>query len=224
MASTAVIVNEIMAEFGKSDSHTAARIEQKVGDIVIDLLSQNKGRFKGLEKTQTISILEDEREYRLSPDFNTAKQTFYEVDDDGNFKNECMVVTKGDVHRRSSEGELINSRMGYIKFFDTHTSGRGIYLVLATDPGEATIYEFDYYRKPTRKDTDLIRTPETIKLGTRGSFPALNQKAEYDLAVYERRKQGFKESPEKYKPKMSIKPTRKTSRFNRSMRNIGKGC
>lgn len=223
MASTAAIVQEVLTEFGRTDQVTAARVEQKVNDIVVDLLSQNEGRFKALEKTQTISILKDVTEYRLNVDFNTAKETFYEVDSDGEYKNDCVLTQKSEINRRKKESEEVNSRICYIKHYESHPSGRGVYLVLAEKPTEDTTYEFDYYRQPRAEDIDIIKKPSTIKMGVRSGFPDLNPKADYELAIYERRKSGFREKFIKYTPKMSVKPPRKAARFNRFMERIGQG-
>lgn len=223
MPSKAAIASEIMVEFGKSDSQTAARVEQKVGDITIDLLSQNQGRFKGLEKTQSISIESGTSEYKLNTDFNSAKEQFYEVNSSGIVVAECTLTTSREINRRIVEGETVTHRMCFIKYYDSHDSGKGVYLVLAEEPTESATYEFEYYRKPTVEDTDIIRNTEIIKLGTRAGFPEFNPKAAYELGIYERRKEGFKEEPEKYNPKMVVKPSRRTSKFNRIMRTIGGG-
>ncbi len=223
MASTDVIVEELMREFGKSSSNIRMRIEEKVGDIVVDLLTQNDGRFKSLEKTQTISIVVGTKEYRLPVDFNTAKKTFYEVNSDGNIIEECSIVPKANIHRRKMEGRYAGYRIGRIQHFDSHEDGRGMYLVLADESPENTTFEFDYYRMPTKTDTDLIRSPDIIKTGVRKSFPEYNINANYDLEIYLRMKSGFKENPEKFNTTITINPSRRAGSHNRSMRDIGNG-
>ncbi|MFQ5454245.1 MAG: hypothetical protein ACE5D6_08675, partial [Candidatus Zixiibacteriota bacterium] len=103
------------------------------------------------------------------------------------------------------------------------TGGMGYYLVLADDAPEATTFELDYYRKPTRNDADIIENVDIIKMGVKGSIPQYVADSIYSLEIYERMKRGFRENPEKFAPRLVMMPSRKIAKLNRRMHNIGQG-
>lgn len=223
MASISRIVQDMMLEAGKSSADVRRLIEAKAGEVAVSLLSQNDGRFRHLEKTQTISVLEDVRTYKLNGDFNTARETFVEVNSDGEYVAECACVSKNEVYKRLQEGAYAGGRIGYIKEDKTGSSGPGKYLVLAGDPAEDTTYEFDYYRKPTEADIDAITNEEIVKNGIRAGMPQYFDRPDYYAIIYERQKSGFREHPEKTVKHIRIRPAARLRAFNRRQYNYGKG-
>jgi len=219
MSSKATIVQRLMDEFGKDSQAARQQIEQAVGEITVDLLSQNQGRFLGLEKTLSITINNTDTEYRLPADFNTAKKTFYEVNSDGDYIAECMCLSKSEVQNRMSEGAYSGYRLAYIRRNILGASGRGDYLVIADAPDETKYFEFDYYREPTENDTDVIRNDHIVMTGARGLLPQFvdMDRAAYQTGIYSRMRDGFREHPEKRKTKRIMLPSKRIGNHNRRM-------
>lgn len=223
MASKPLLVSELMEEFGKKSPDFRARLELLAGNITVDLLSQNEGRFRGLDRSQLITAQSGDSRFRLNSDFNTAKKTFAQVDASRVFVAECAIVGKGEVHRRITEGRYSGHRLAYV-VNDAEGEEEGLWcLVLASAPSETTYYEFDYYRQATANDTHIIRNPEIIKAGIRSRLADLNPNVQNDVVIYERMKQGFVEDPEKYATNIDLLPPRRTMRHNAQMYDIGKG-
>ncbi|MDD5459031.1 MAG: hypothetical protein PHF37_06540 [Phycisphaerae bacterium] len=218
MASKAKIVQELMIEFGKTNPIVREEISRKVDEVVIDLLSQNQSRFKGLEATQQISLTTARKEYALKNDFASAQDTFYEVDSEGNYVAECNVISKKEIFRRRTEGGYAGYRLSYIERINNVWT-----LVLAEYPDQNLVVDFDYFRKPNEGDIDIIRNDSLIKDGVRGLLPQYCPRADYHQAIYEQRKTGFKEEPERYTTHMQTRPSRRIERYNRRMRDIGQG-
>lgn len=223
MATTSQIVDELMTEANKTTTAVRKQIEQAVGDIVLELLQQNDGRFRGLEKTQSITVTSGVKQYKLNSDFNTAKRTFHEVNSDGDFVAKCECLSKAEIFSRKAEGGHLTYRFGYIEFEASHSSGRGYYLTLAEEPTGTAYFEFEYYREPTREDADIIRKPSIVKHGVRGRMPRLFDTAEADLGIYLRRIQGFKESPERFVTALIVTPPPRVAKRNRFFHDIGRG-
>lgn len=223
MASPAKIVQDLMDEFGKTAPTVRARFESIVGEITVDLLSQNEGRFKDLEKSTSLSIVTTTRQYRLPADFNTVKHTFYEVNSDGEFVAECAIVPKADVHRRLEQGRYAGYRLAYIQELKSHADGPGKYLILAGDADEAMTFELDYYRIPLETDTSVIRNESILKRGVRSRLADMNPLVRIDLDIYERMKLGFKEDVRKHVTHLSIAPPRKAIKTNKYLHKIARG-
>lgn len=223
MADTAQLVNELAREFGRADQKAKTQIESWIGEIVVDLLGQDEGRFKSLEKTETIVINTTDTEYILPADFNTAKKTFSEVDDDGNWIGDCAVVAKKRIHRQLKTGKYAGYRLGYIKQAATVGGTPGYYFVIQAPPTVAAIFDFDYYRMATALDADLIRNPRIIKMGVRGQAIEYNPKADYHEAIYISMKKGFRDAPERFLTRLELLPSRRVARRNRNMRRYGGG-
>lgn len=223
MADILEIVDSLAAEFGKTGSQAKAKIEAWAGEVAVDLLSQDEGRFKLLEETEVISINTTDKEYMLPVDFNTAKETFIEVDDDGDYRADCAVVAKSRIHRAIAEGKYTGFRLTYIKKKEAIGSTPGYYLVLTSAATQATTFEFDYYRNATPNDIHIIRNASIIKNGVRGLATKFHGSAAYYAEIYRRQRQGFHDAPERYMTHLSIQPTRRIVRHNRQMKGYGGG-
>lgn len=224
MASNAAIVEELMRECGKTSDAVRNRISQKVGEVVTEILQQNEGRFKGLFKSETITVTATERYYRLPSDFHSPSDTFHEVDSDGDFVSRVTLSTKSEIFGRKEEGITAGEKMAYVEFLESHgTTGRGWYLVLADAPTESKSYVFDYYREATANDADIIRKSVAIKHGTRGQMPDLFPGWQAEQAIYLSMLNGIMERPDKYTSGLIIKPGKRTRNLNRKMHDIGQG-
>lgn len=222
MATTATILEELIAEIGKDSPLIRQKIESKIGDVVLEILSQNEGRFKALEKTQSISVLVDVTRYKLNSDFNTAKDTFYEVDSLGEFVARCHIVSKSDAFSRLADEGVVGPRICYVEF-DSATATRGWYLVLTQKPKTAVTYKFDYFRTPATSDTDVIKKHAAIKHGVRGMSPEHFSNSQAEITIYVRMLSGIKESPDKWVTDAQVLPPARFVAHNQFMHKIGGG-
>ena len=228
MASRDAITEDLLIESGRQGTAARRKIDQKVGDVTLELLQQNEGRFRALEKTQTISVVVSTtlagRQYKLDSKFNTAKDTMYEQDlVTGDFKNKITILTEAEVFERLSNAGPTSSLMGYIKYLTSHSSGRGQYLVLSQNPTETKSYIFQYYRAPTPDDTDVIRKTSIIKHGVRGSLPEYFEDSDLELKIYFSMLGGFRESPERFVTDLIMTPPPRIALHNQKMHDISQG-
>ena len=223
MASTAQITEDLLIEIGRRGTAVTREVESAVRDTVVDLLEQAEGRFRGLEKTQTISIVSGTKEYKLNADFGTTKDSFAEYNSDGDFAGKVYIFTKSEVQNRLSESAPTSRRMGYIQFYESHASGRGSYLILSVEPTESVTFEFDYYRNPTPDDTDIIRNTSILKHGARGRLSKYFDDAEYNMGIFLRMRSGFRETPERVVTDMIITPSARTGTHNKLLHKAGAG-
>lgn len=223
MASKAVVVDDLARELDVTTPTALDEIEQTVGDITLDLLSQNDGQFKGLQVYTDIVVTVGNTAYLLPADFNTALETFYEMNSDGEYVGEVDVISKEEMFRRKSDNAYAGRKLSYIEFRYNGSSGRGWYLVLGAEPSETATYRFDYYRQATSDDTDIIRNVEILKTGCRGKLTKYNQNAQQDRVIYLRMREGFRENPQKTVTKSIMTPSRPTGLHNRLMNKIGRG-
>lgn len=224
MASRALLTDSLVAETGKVAPSIRKRIERKVGEITMELLQQNEGRFKGLLREQAFTTVIDVVGYILNSDFNTAQGTYHEVDSDGVFKRQLTVVSKNEMFHRRTELAYASIRLAYIDFLEAGIDGRGYYLILGDKPKEAAFYRFPYYREATENDTDVIRKVAIVKRGVRGSLPDLfPAESQLDAEIYLRHMQGFKERREKFNTTTIMTPSSRTGEYNRRMHKLGQG-
>lgn len=223
------VVAAMLSEFGKSGVKTAEKISMWVGDITIDLLSRNDGRFSGLHKTKDITIVTTDDHYKLPTDYNTADKNFYEFDSTGAFIRKLAIISKADWLDRKSQAKYAASRVAYIEKLQSYTNaagaklGRGYYLILGAKPDTTGFYSFPYYRRPIEDDTDLIRNHEIVKVGVRGKAVEFNPNHARDKGEYGNRRAGFRERANKHITQMITRPSHKIQRLNRKMGKIGSG-
>lgn len=223
MSSKYQIVQELADEWGKASPEALKRIEDKVGEITVDLLSQNDCRFAGLRENQTITVTAGTTVYKLAYDFATLIKQVTVVDSDGAYLDKFEVVDEPEFNQRMSLGGYGTTRFGYIKFMKDGTDGPGWYLVLGGDWEETGYISLPYYREPTPEDTELIHNTKILKSGVRAEFPDLNPKAQQDLVMYERGKSVFRESPDTTTTSMKLRPSERSQRLNRLKWKIGGG-
>ncbi len=225
MASKAEITQSLLTEFGKQDDAVRIQVEQWVGEVTVDLLSQNQGRFEKLLKSQTITVVDGTSAYKLNSDFNTVHPVFYQVDSSGNYVRKLSVFTKAEVFERKSSDAYNGPRMGFVEYQGDGDDGPGFYLVLGDEPSadDAGTYVLFYYRTSTENDTEIIRNDSIIKMGVRGLAVDYNQNAPVHAATFLNMRRGFVEDPSKRSHGMAIRPSKQTQGHNHRMRRIGEG-
>ena len=225
MASLSKVTNDIMQEIGKTSSTLRIKIEGYVGDVTVDLLSQNQGRFTRLEKSLDISFAVGVKYYKLPANFNTIKDTFFQVDSTGEFIAKCRVRTKSEIYRNIEDSEYSGVKAAYIQELnrDHGPDGAGLYLILASEPTEIVYYNIEYYRFPLTTDTDIIKNVKLVKNGVRAELPDYFDKAEIYSHIYENGKMRFKENKRRRKTVSVLMPSKRAGQHNKRMRNIGGG-
>lgn len=229
MASKAQLVDDIMLDIGKSSSKIRQMVEQHVGDVTVELLSRQNGRFKSLAKTITITLNTSYDHYKLPSDYGAASKTFVQVDSSDDFVRRLAIESEEAVYERMEHSEYAGVWIGWVVHLTTGPTargytGRGWYLRLPTEPSDTGFYKFFYYRAPTEEDTDLIRSSSIVKRGALGRLPrSLNAETDRDAAIYENMKRGFKEDITRHQPNIKIHPNARTRRHNAMMHEIGKG-
>ena len=221
--SPAAVVQMIMEEFGKKDADLQKRVAIAVGDVTIDLLSQNDSRFRKLQKTYTITISAGTKSYILPSDFKTAQKKFIQVDSSGDFVAELEIVTERDILIRQAEDTEVSTRSAFIEYRADGDDGPGQYLVLGAEPESTGYYKFYYYRVPTAADTDIIDNVTILKTGVKAKFPVNNPLAGQDIIIYEKMKSGFIETPDTHTTQMVMRPSSRVSKHNKMMHDIGRG-
>lgn len=221
MASPGLIVEEMMAEFGKSSGAVRRRVTLAVAEITIDILNQNESRFRKLEKESTITLVIGTDAYRLPADLRTIRPIFIQLDTDGNFAAEWEIVSTPEFYRRKGDTEYRGQNYAHIETRQSPTPGE--YLVFDTAPTAAGSCKTFYYRRPLGGDTDIIENVAAIKEGVRTRFPKFVENAEIRIMTYEKMKSGIAESPETRTTGMVLKPSRRDQRINRLSWKIGRG-
>jgi hypothetical protein len=228
MASNAQITASLMEELGKTAPALRRKISSRVGDVTLELLQQNEGRFSSLVRTQTISVTAGTKEYRIRSDYNTARKTMYEVDVNNDYVARVRIVSKAEMFNRYAEDAHTDENMAYIQFFergpnDDSTANRGYYLVLGEEPVADVSYLFEYYRTPTTSDTDIIRKESIIKHGVRAAMPREFESAQMEATVYLRMLRGFREKPERFVTDTIMTPSKRIGDHNKRMYGISRG-
>ena len=223
MASNAEITTELMAEFNQSSPLVRQKVERAVGEVTIDILSENDCRFERLSKVQTISILTTSKSYKLPGDFATIKGSMIQVGSTGDFVREIEIISPQEYYRRLGDADYPGLYYAMIETKMDGASGPGDYLTLNDEPDEAGTYKFFYFRKPQVTDTDLIIKTRAIKEGVRAMFPEYNPDAGQSLVIYEKMKSGIKESPATRVTHMALMPSKRQQEVNRKMHRIGRG-
>jgi hypothetical protein len=226
MASVAYLADVLMQEAGKSSPDVRLRIEEKIGEVTLEILQQSEGRFKKLARTQNISILVGVKEYLLPADYFTAKREFIEIDSNSDFVRRVYVVSEMEVYTRIEAESNLSVSYCWIDFNETGygTTGRGYYLHLAVDPTETAIYRFAYYRQPTENDAEAIDSFTLIKRGVRGNLPDLFPKtAQVDISIYANSLGRSGEDPSQHTTETVVHPGRRRGRLNALLHRIGSG-
>jgi len=224
MASVAYLADMLMQEAGKASPDVRLRIEEKIGEITLEILQESEGRFKRLAKTQNISVLATVKDYLLPSDYFTARREIIEIDSDGNFVRRVYVVSEMEVYTRIEADTNLSKSYCWIDFREDGAEGRGYYLHLAVEPTEAATYRFAYYRQPKEDDAEVIDSFTLIKRGVRGNLPDLFPKtAEVDIQIYLGRLGQSGENPGQHVTEIVVHPGRRRGRLNSLQHKIGSG-
>jgi hypothetical protein len=220
MATTALIVEELLTEIGKSSSSVRQKLSNSVGEVVVDILLASDARFRKLQRTQTITVLVDEKSYQLETDFHRIAETFLEIDSTGDLVREWEIVDGAEFYRRLADPDYGGL---YYATIETKLSPPGDYLLLAKTPSETTYLKLFYWRKPLSTDTDAITNTTAIKEGVRAKHLEFWPDAPTHLVIYERMKSGIGETLEQVTTGLVIKPDIRRQRLNRLEHKIGAG-
>ncbi len=223
MATRAEITQEMMEEFGKSSPDVRVQVERVVGEITVDILSQNDCRFHRLSAKSRLTGVIGATSSKLPGDFAATKPTFREVDVDGEFVAEREICDENLFYGRMNDADYEGLKYSYVEYRPDGTSGPGDYLVFADAFTETTYFDFPYYRKPTPDDTDIILNIRAVKEGVRSAFPEYTAQAANSLVIYEKMKSGIGDSPILRATHLSMEPSKRVKKHNRFMRKIGRG-
>lgn len=229
MASKSQIVDDVMMAIGMSGDKVRRLVETHVGDVTVDLLNQQEGRFKALKLRTTITINTSYDHYKLPTDYGTASKTFIQVDVNDDFVRRLAIESQEAVYERMEHDEYAGVWVAWVDYLTTGDAargftGRGWYLRLPTEPDDTGYYKFFYYRAATTEDTDLIRNATIVKKGVLGMLPlTYNPNAPNDAGTYARMKSGFQEKITRHQPNVKMHPNARTRRHNAQMHTVGKG-
>jgi hypothetical protein len=223
MASNSQLTQEIMDDIEKSSVQVRKKVQRLVGDITVDILSQNESRFTRLGKNYTLTYTSSDTAQRVPSDFASARPVSLIVNSDDEFVAEIEVVTENAFFQRKGDVNYTGSIYAYIEN-RTGDQGPGEYLVLNASPSATLYIKFMYYREPLRTDTDIITNTMAVKEGVKGSLTRdTYPDSEKSMAIYLRMKPGIKESPTARSTHMAISPNPPTKRLNQRMHDIGRG-
>lgn len=224
MASKSVLVDELMTELGKKSSLVRKKIDQIVGEVTLDLLSQNNGQFSALEREQAITTNTSDLAYKLNTDFNAVKPPAYLTDVNGKFSTEFAIVSLSEfMIRQGDTSRYPGASYARIEYLTDQDNGPGDYLILGTEPDSIQYVRLPYYRKPKETDTHLIRNETIVKIGAKSKLPEFNEAWSRDQVIYFKMRSGFKEDISKKTTELVLRPSSHTRTFNESMHNIGSG-
>ncbi len=223
MASIAQYVDELMANYGKAGADARSKFEQSVSEVILDLLLQNSSRFRRLEKSTTLTFIKDDDAERLPADFRSLKKPLTERESDDSLIAMVEIVTDGEFHKRKADVNYAGRIYAFIETRQVPTPGE--YLVLNGKPSETRYFKFQYYRRPSADDADIIENEGLVKEGVRAKRADMvgGEQAAESLRIYLAMKKSVIEHPGQRATGMSLRPTRKQQRLNRLMHRIGRG-
>jgi hypothetical protein len=218
------MVEKLMGDLGKDSAQARSLIDKAVGDITKDLLSQDGGRFFGLEKYQDITISTTETRYILNKDFNTIRSKAVRLSSTQVFLGDFFVVSFDDFFERQADTSVYPGQYyGRIEKLDSGPSGAGMYLIIGDVPDKTSYIRVFYFRKPTENDSDLIRNEFILETGAKSQLKSLNPDWELHLKIYFKMREGFREHIARQVNELSFKPSRRTQGHNARQYKIGRG-
>ena len=133
------------------------------------------------------------------------------------------IVTDGEFHKRKADVNYAGRIYAFIETRQVPTPGE--YLVLNGKPSETRYFKFQYYRRPSADDADIIENEGLVKEGVRAKRADMvgGEQAAESLRIYLAMKKSVIEHPGQRATGMSLRPTRKQQRLNRLMHRIGRG-
>lgn len=180
MPDKAEYIRDVADALGLRSDRDINALDSYVDDAVMDILTQEFGRFVELKRTQSISVLVDVRSYGVNIDFNSPF-ALYTLDDDGIINGEYSIVDAGEFVRRRVE-QLDLTKYAYM---DNETTGDDFQLIFALKPGATRTMRFDYFRFPTPQDVALIRNERIVTKYLRAQFPStVNPNTDKDFLAY----------------------------------------
>lgn len=223
MPSIDYYVNVLVAEANEDNPAIRSKLELRAREVAMELLRAGDGRFEKLKKTQTININTTDTRYLLNTDFNKVRKTFNEVDSSGNFMANIYCLSERASQRRLSDDSPI-ANITYVEYDPDGADGPGYYLVLAAQSSSARTFKFEYYRKYSSDDIEIIDDETTVKRGIRmGMLKQFPDTAQNDAYIYARRLNTFGEDPEDVMTDIILVPDRHKANLYRVMWRAGRG-
>lgn len=224
MASKSFILDSLLNECGKDSPQVREQMSQKIGEITLELLSQNRGKFFGLKKVTTLSITADTTQFKLPADYHTISIDSCEVNvTTGAYIQDVHVLEKSDIRERIRESAHYDCHYGYIEKLEAGPEGRGFYLTLAVASTQVRSFEIEYFRRPTENDTDVIVEYTLIQRGVRAQYPSLFKTAEVDRHIYVARLPRFVEKRQRNVTGSYVLPPKRIQRHNKNQHRRGAG-
>lgn len=224
MANKSAVVEDLMTELGKSSVLARDKITQAVGEITLDLLSQNHGRFTALEKKQTITINTTDTAYKINDDFNTVKPPAIQVNSSGAYIRHTDIVSISEYYERQADTAAYPGEYyARIEYLTNQSDGPGDYLIFGAAPDATGYMEMFYYREPRGNDTGFIKNEFILKTGCRSRLSEFNPNWETDLKIYVRMREGFRENLTRKTTQLVLRPSPRIRDHNQMMHDIGQG-
>lgn len=225
MASKSFILDSLLNECGKDSPQVREQMSEKIGEITLELLSRNDGKFFGLKKVTTLSITADETtQFKLPADYHTISIDSCEVNvTTGAYIQDIHVLEKSDIRQRIRDRAHYDCHYGYIEKLEAGPTGRGYYLTLAVASTKVRSFEIEYFRRPTENDTDVISEYTLIERGVRAQYPSLFKTAKVDRAIYLNRLPRFVEKRRRNVTDSYVLPPKRIQRHNRNQHKRGAG-
>lgn len=223
MASVAQYVDELMAAYGKAGKDARDKFELSVGEVVLDLLLQNSSRFRRLERATTLTFVTGDDAEKLPSDFRSLKKPLTEREQDDKLIGPVEIVTDSEFIKRKGDAEYGGLIYAYIETRQTPTPGE--YLVLNGEPTKTRYFKFQYYRRPSPSDADIIENEGLVKEGVRAKRKDMvgAEQAANSLTLYLAMKKSMIEHPGQRATGMALRPSRKQQQLNKLMHRIGRG-
>jgi hypothetical protein len=199
-------------------------VELKVRSTVVDLLSQNEGRFAKLEVCQNLTLAPTLTRLPLPSNYNTISRKCVEVDVNGKLVKKIFVTSEADYFDRAANEETNLENLAYVKWLPDDPDGRGWYFYLGDTSDVVRYFRFFYYRICTSDDADLINNTEIVKTGAKAKLPSINAEYQTDLTIYMSMRGGFAEhAPQTMETDLHIEPATEVKAHNLLMNTIGGG-
>jgi len=219
MSTRLQVTLELLNETGRQGQLVQEQVYTTVGDVTVDVLSQNDCRFRRLKKQTTLTFAADSTTpVKVPADFKTISKNAHRVDAAGDFLARVEFVDETEFYERKG-----NSAYGGDIYFTVEERSDGEYVVINAGQTAITYIRMWYYRQPTPDDTDIITSPTIVKEGVRPRLPKLFPEHINGLPVYEAHKLHIKEHPGQRATSIAMKPNKRTQGENRLNWKVGRG-
>lgn len=225
MAAGSEIVADLMEEIGKMSPDVETSLMEAVGDVTVDLLSQNEGRFEGLRRRQTITIDSSKTQYKLNSDCNRVKSPCLRYNSSGEPAGRIDIVNEEEYYYRLENAtQYPTNSFAKVERLEAGNDGPGYYLIFKDELTDVGTIQLFYYRYAKETDTDIIRNPEIVKTGVRSKrpqyWPATSRE---EMIIYFKMRSAFKENPQAKTTRDRVLLSARRRKHNLRMHRYGRG-